>query len=215
MCYTAQLDTSGLFASWDRDEPFPHFLMQSAAARPVVPALTMESPKQFEPVHWLLVPPWVDTTDRLQGLKIWTANARIEELEQKTLYRPLVKHRRCVVMFTGFYEWRHEDNGTKTRYLLTLPEGEPMYLPGLYARTTIDGAPYTSCTVCTMEARGIMRYVHNSTLRQPVVIPATGIDAWLDPQRSVDQARSAVLHTEVSDSFVPHPPIAAEQELPW
>jgi putative SOS response-associated peptidase YedK len=105
--------------------------------------------------------------------------------------------------------------GSKTRYLLTRPGGEPMFLPGLYARTTVDGAPYASCTVCTMEARGIMRYVHNSTLRQPVVVPAAGIGAWLDDDLSVDEARSAVLQAEVSASFEPHPPIAAEQELPW
>lgn len=217
MCYTAQLDTGGIFpfsfeaiAGWESVEPFPHFLRQSAAARPVVPVLTMDRPQVFQPMRWLMVPPWISTSEELKGIKIWTANARIEDLERKKMYAPLTADRRCVVAFTGFYEWRHEGDGTKTRYCVTLPGKEPLLLPGLYRTGTIDGKPYTSCTVCTMEARGIMRYIHNSTLRQPVVLEPGKHSVWLDRNRSLGEAREGALELEASKRFVPDPGISGE-----
>ncbi len=222
MCYTAQLDTGGLFpfsfesiATWEVTRPFPHFVFQSAAARPEVPVVTMDEPGRFSVARWLLVPPWVETNEKLKTLKIWTANARIEELEKKPLYRPLIDTRRCVVVFTGFYEWRHEPDGSKTRYLLKLPEDKPLALPGLCRTGTIDGEPYPSCTVCTMEAKGIMRYIHNSTLRQPVVTGKRGIEAWLDGSVSFDTARNAVIENELSGQFVADPPVTETPELPF
>lgn len=221
MCYTAQLDTGGLFpfsfesiARWESVESFPNFLRRSAAARPTVPVVASEDRTRFQPMRWLLVPPWITTGEEAKTLKIWTANARIEELERKRLYRTLTAKNRCVVLITGFYEWRHEEDGTKTRYLLKLPDGEPMLLPGLYVRGTIDGAPSETCTVCTMEARGIMRYIHNSNLRQPVVLDRTGIEAWLDPTCSFEDARRDVLHRERSDSFVPDPEVPGVPDSP-
>lgn len=214
MCYTAQLDTGGIFpfsyesiAQWEVTKPFPNFFRMSAAARPEVPVVAMENRSRFQTMRWLLVPPWVDSSDKLRGVKIWTANARIEDAETKKLYRPLIERQRCVVLFTGFYEWRHEKNGTKTRYFLTLPDDEPMLLPGFYRRGTIDGEAYASCTVCTMEARGIMRYIHNSTLRQPVVLRKTDIEPWLDPAVDFERARDETIAREASASFVPEPPV--------
>jgi putative SOS response-associated peptidase YedK len=214
MCYTAQLDTGGIFpfsfeaiAGWESVEPFPHFLRQSAAARPTVPVITMDRPDVFQPMRWLMVPPWVSSSEELKGIKIWTANARIEDLERKKMYAPLTADRRCIVAFTGFFEWRHEEDGSKTRYYVTLPEKQPLLLPGLYRSGTIDGQPYTSCTVCTMEARGIMRYIHNSTLRQPVVLEAGNHSVWLDPDLSLSEARDRVLELEASRRFVPDPGI--------
>jgi putative SOS response-associated peptidase YedK len=214
MCYTAQLDTGGLFpfsfesiATWELTRPFPHFVFQNAAARPEVPVVTMDDPGRFGLARWLLVPPWIESAEKLKTLKIWTANARIEELQNKPLYRPLIESNRCIVVFTGFYEWRHEPDGSKTRYLLKLPEDKPLVLPGLYRRGMIDDEPYWSCTVCTMEAKGIMRYIHNSTLRQPVVTGRPGLEAWLDGSVSFYTARQTVLENELSGDFVAAPPV--------
>ncbi len=214
MCYTAQLETNGIFpygletfATWDKVQPFPHFLQQSAAARPVVPVVTSARRDSFQTMRWLMVPPWVTTSDKFPSLKIWTANARIEELRAKPLYAPLVEANRCVVLFTGFYEWRHEENGNKTKYRILLADNEPMLLPGLYRTGIIDDEPYTSCTVCTMEARGVMRYVHNSTLRQPVVLQVKDADLWLDAAVSFETARKRTLEAEASERFVPDPPL--------
>lgn len=192
-------------------------------ARPAVPVLTMESPREFIPMRWLLVPPWIDRSEKMRELKIWTANARIEEIESKKLYAGLTRGNRCLILFAGFYEWRHEDDKTKTKYYLHLPDDAPMFLPGIYRDGEIDGLPYRSCSVCTMEARNVMRYIHNGALRQPVVVEYAGdggsaaVDhrsaggVWLDPDASLCEARRAVLNGELSGVFESSPSVESGQ----
>ncbi|TVR66579.1 MAG: hypothetical protein EA427_15960 [Spirochaetaceae bacterium] len=203
MCYNAGIELINPLG--DR---FPPLLRANAMQRPLVPVRTVADPGQWQPMRWLLVPPGVSTAREVAGLKIWLANARIEELEQKPLFRPLLRQNRCVVRFSWFYEWRHEPGGrTRTMYRLALSDGTAMVLPGLFRVAMIEGSACPTFTVCTMEARGIMRYIHNTTLRQPVVVDEQGAQAWLDESLPVAEARGAVLARERSADFVPDPPV--------
>lgn len=186
---------------------FPPLLQANAMQRPLCPVRTMESPEEWQPMRWLLVPPGTSGSTQIGRLRIWLANARIEELENKPLYRPLVNTNRCVVRFSWFYEWRHEADGGKQRFCISLREERPMLLPGLYRVATIEGAPCPTFTVCTMEAQGIMRHIHNSRLRQPVVVDEEGAAVWLDSTLSLDAARAEVLSRECSREFEPDPPL--------
>ena len=193
MCYTVGIEA-------------PLYLPQvNAAARPEAPVCTMERPRQYRPIHWLLLPGNVATSADAAALKIWLANARIEELERKPLYRPLIHSNRCVVRLLWFYEWRHE--GTRRiKYRISLPEGAPLLVPGLWHRTTVDGAPCDSFTLCTMEARGVMRFIHNHGQRQPVVMDRTAAAVWLDEETSLEDARTHVVREELSHAFITDPP---------
>ena len=91
-------------------------------------------------------------------------------------------------------------------YRLMLPGDTPMLLPGLYRVADLDGTPCPTFTVCTMEARGIMRFIHNSRLRQPVVVDEEGARAWLDASLPLPAARDVALAREQSGLFVPDPP---------
>lgn len=196
MCYNAGIEVLNPLGAG-----FPPAPEVNAMARPVAPVLTMEHTTSFRPMHWLLVPPRISSTTELAGLKIWLANARIEELERKPLFRPLLPTGRCLVRFSWFFEWRHEPSGTKRKFRVFLPDSTPLLLAGLCHATTLDGRHYDSFTVCTMEARGIMRYIHNGKLRQPVVVDEEGAAAWLDPSYPIDRARECVVHGELSHRF--------------
>ncbi len=204
MCYNAGIERLKPLALLQAEQSpaIPARDEVNAMARPLVPVRSMEG--NWQAMHWLLVPPWVTDSDRIRTLKIWLANARIEELEKKKLFRPLITDRRCIVRFSWFFEWRHE-NGRKIKFRVGLPDDEPLLLPGLWQRGEVDGRVYDSCTVCTMEARGVMRYVHNSTLRQPVVVGEPGAAAWLDRDTTLDKARDAVIADERSSMFETDP----------
>ena len=204
MCYNAGIELINPLGA-----AFPPAPFVNAAARPVAPVLTCAEPEQFRPMRWLLVPPGITRTEDVKGLKIWLANARIEELEQKPLYRPLLKDHRCLVRFSWFFEWRWENprGSTKTRYRVLLPGPEPMLLPGVYRETEIDDRPCGTFTVCTMEARGVMRYIHNHALRQPVVVDEKAAAVWLDRTVPLDEARRAVIDGERSAEFTTDPPL--------
>ena len=56
-------------------------------------------------LHWRLVPSW-SKESKTEHLLI---NARAERIETKPSFRGPVRHRRCIVTASGFYEWlRHE-----------------------------------------------------------------------------------------------------------
>ncbi len=205
MCYNAGVERlKPLTSLFPPSVAIPSRDEVNAMARPMVPVRSMDG--EWQAMHWLLIPPWVADSNQFRTLKIWLANARIEELEHKKLYRPLVGDRRCIVRFSWFFEWRHE-NGRKLKYRMFLPDDTPLLLPGLCQRTEVDGQSYDSFTVCTMEARGVMRYVHNSTLRQPVVVSEAGAAAWLDRNASLDDARAAVVAAEQSAEFRTDPAV--------
>lgn len=197
MCYVAGIET-------------PVYLPEAVAiTRPEVPVCTMEYPRVFQRMHWLMAPPSADSAARLASLKIWLANARIEELETKRLYRPLVEHHRCVARFLWFWEWRHEGKA-RIRYRISLPHGEPLLIPGLWHTTMVDGQQYNSFTICTMEARGIMRYIHNRGLRQPVVVDTRGAARWLEPRVPLAEVREDMYLLERSRQFLADPPLDPE-----
>lgn len=185
---------------------FPFYDQISAMASPIFPVLTMEDPGKLLPLHWLFTPPWFKTMDQLKTRKIWAANVRLEEAEQKKLYAPRLETYRCAAVFSHFWEWRHEGN-KKIKYRIALPGEEPLLLPGLYSKTKLNGGIWRSFGVCTMDARNVMRYIHNSALRQPVVIGPQAARFWLDPEVPFSEARQAVLEQEKSREFVTDPEV--------
>src|SRR5689334_8627411 len=60
--------------------------------------------------HWEFIPPWIKNMDeviaaRKQGIP-WL-NATSEKLLDSKMFRPSALKRRCLVLATHFYEWRH------------------------------------------------------------------------------------------------------------
>jgi putative SOS response-associated peptidase YedK len=217
MCYSAgvyqgkkELIEAYTGAGWLANQPFPGYDQVSAKAYPVVPMMKEGKADQLVPARWLLVPDYAKTLADVQGLKIWLANARIEELEQKQTYKPLLATQRCAVVFTHFFEWRHQGK-EKIKYQIFKKDKSPLILPGLWKEQVIEGKPWTSCTICTMEARGIMEYIHNTALRMPVITNPLGIATWLDSTVPFHQAREQVLIHEQSATLGCTPGI--QQEL--
>ncbi len=213
MCYTASIaqgakDTFEAFTGtrWTDPLPFPHFEQLNAMAKPLIPGILMGSNRSMVPLHWLLIPPNIRTKNQASSLKIWYANARIEELEQKPTYRNLVQTHRCILVFSAFYEWRHEGK-KKVKHRVELVGSQPMLMPGLWAQSQLDGEIWNSCTLCTTTAQGIMRYIHNSALRMPVIVGPQGLDQWLDPDLSLEKARQEVLKDLQTSHLVSVPPV--------
>jgi putative SOS response-associated peptidase YedK len=64
--------------------------------------ITADEPDLIQPIHFGLVPYWAKDTK----LNISTHNARTEEVLEKKTYAPLIqRHKTCLVLADGFYEW--------------------------------------------------------------------------------------------------------------
>jgi len=124
-------------------------------------------------LRWGLVPFWAK--DPSIGNRM--INARAETVAEKPSYRAAFKHRRCVVLADGFYEW-HREGDAKTPYFISLASGGPFALAGLWESWTDkeSGESLQTTTLITTEASEFMRSLHH---RMPIVLNTDGAGEWL------------------------------------
>lgn len=138
-----------------------------------VPIIVSESPNQLVLMQWGLVPFWAK--DPAIGNKM--INARAEGIESKPAFRSSIKHKRCLVPATAFYEWKKEDH-SKTPYLFKLRSGETFSFAGLYDHWSgADGSELLSFTIITTRANDAVSKVHD---RMPVILRQELEDRWLE-----------------------------------
>ena len=124
-------------------------------------------------LRWGLVPFWAK--DPSIGNRM--INARAETVAEKPAYRAAYKHRRCVVLADGFYEWRKTEAG-KTPYYISLANGGPFALAGLWENWNDKqtGDSLQSATLITTAANDFMTPLHH---RMPVILEAGTAGEWL------------------------------------
>jgi putative SOS response-associated peptidase YedK len=140
-----------------------------------VAAIRDDEKKQRELVmlRWGLVPFWAK--DPSIGSRM--INARAETVAEKPSFRAAYRHRRCVVLADGFYEW-HRDGDTKTPYFISLASGEPFALAGLWENWTdkVSGDSLQTTTLITTAANEFMMPLHH---RMPVILEPNTAGEWL------------------------------------
>ena len=130
--------------------------------------------REVFPAKWGLIPSW--SKDAKLGVSAF--NARSDTIATKPMFRSAFKSRRCLIMASGFYEWRKLDAKNKQPYYITLKNGEPMPMAGLWESwTSPKGDLIESCTIVTHTANDMMAPLHD---RMPVILSHALIDPWLD-----------------------------------
>ena len=140
-----------------------------------VAAIRKDSEQQRELVmlRWGLVPSWA--RDPAIGNRM--INARAETVAEKPSFREAFKHRRCVVLADGFYEW-HRDGDVKTPYFISLKSGEPFALAGLWENwqdRESDESLQTTALI-TVAANDFMQPLHH---RMPVILQPDTVNEWM------------------------------------
>lgn len=181
MCYKLK-KTSGAEALKKRFhvKTAPEILQETEVSgfeHSAIPIITNDKPDEIQLFHWGLIPSWEKTMDHRKS----TLNARIETLREKPSFSESLG-RKCLVLVDGFYEyqWLDPAGKNKQKYLITAANNEPFALAGLWrAGLAPNGEWMQTFTIITTEARGIMREIHNSKLRMPVVLQREIEHAWL------------------------------------
>src|SRR5687767_290469 len=83
--------------------------------------------RRLDELRWGLVPYWA--RDPAIGNRL--INARGESLSDKAAFQSAIAKRRCLVVVSGFYEWRGKGK-SKQPYLLRMRNGLPFGLAGLW-----------------------------------------------------------------------------------
>lgn len=143
------------------------------------------SPGMFVPIvkenaivlaRWGLVPSW----SREPKTKFSTFNARAETIRTSPLYKKLFVSQRCLVLATGFYEWKRVSEKEKVPYFIHLTNEKLFAFAGLWDEwKDAEGHPMRTFTIITTEPNALMESIHN---RMPVILESNEEELWLTNQ---------------------------------
>ena len=118
---------------------------------------------RFATMKWGLIPSWAK--DPSIGNRM--INARSETVAEKPAFRHAVRHCRCVIPASGFFEWRAE-GGRKLPLYVRLKGDAPMCFAGLWEHwKSPDDGIVESCTILTTAANALIETLHD---RIPVIL---------------------------------------------
>lgn len=141
---------------------------------PTVPVLTVRGERgrhYTSMMRWGLIPPYHKAGEKLYPLH----NARADGVATKPSFRAAFKARRCIVPASGFFEWKTEGK-VKRPFYMTMRDGTPMSLAGIWEEREIDGEPLLSVAIITTDPNPRMAEIHD---RMPVILGPFDIDAWI------------------------------------
>lgn len=147
--------------------------------------------RRAEWMRWGLIPSWAK--DPTIGNRM--INARAETLLEKPAFRNAFRHRRCLILGDGFFEWKRDDGKSATPYYFRLVDGRPFAFAGLWESWRApEGEEVRTCTIITCEPNELIGSIHN---RMPVILPPERCYAWLE-NRDVDEIQALLKPLEAN-----------------
>lgn len=145
-------------------------------------------PKLVE-MRWGFIPTWWKQDKPPQS----TFNARSDEAQQKPMWRHAVRHARCLIPCTGWFEWVQVVNPEtgevamrpggakpqKTPVEMSCPSSPTFCFASLWSRVTFKGEEIETCTILTRPAIQPLIKIHD---RMPVLVHPDDYREWLNPE---------------------------------
>jgi len=168
--------------------------------------------------EWGVIPTWLKTRADVNHFRrggtnpdtgkydkpITTLNAIGEEVLEKTMYKKAAREQRCIIISSGFYEWRHIypigkkgqplKTAIKYPYYISLPDKEYFYMAGIWSPwVDKETNEYVETSaIMTAPANELMAQVHNAKKRMPTILTEELAYEWmfgkLDDKRIIEIA---------------------------
>lgn len=202
MCYynRVKINREELKYILEEDIDFPEFerSIQSGfeySSWPIV--LDKGKGRTGELAHWEFIPFWYKSMEEVaEGRKKYTTlNAKGETLLTSRIYSEAAHKRRCIVLSSGFYEWRHY-KGKTYPYFITVQDKPLFPMAGVW-QAWVDketGEKLDTFSLVTTSANELMTQVHNNKKRMPVILTDEQAREWLRkdlPEEEVAQLATA------------------------
>lgn len=139
--------------------------------------------------HWEFIPVWIKTMDdvkaaRKQGIP-WL-NATSEKLLESKMFRNAALKRRCLVLASHFFEWRHytpegEKKPISYPYKIELVDTDYFFMAGIW-QPWVDqqtGETMDTFAIITTKANALMAEIHNTKKRMPTILPEELAWEWI------------------------------------
>jgi putative SOS response-associated peptidase YedK len=145
----------------------------------------------IELMNWGLIPRWYNG-DNPSTIASKTLNAKIESLHERNSFRHLVDQHRCIIPSSGFFEWQHVNSQKIPHFIF--PSNSPVFsMAGLLDKwVDSKGITHSTFTIVTCPANELMRKIHNTKQRMPLLLLPEQEDEWL---------QSSLKHAEILSPF--------------
>jgi putative SOS response-associated peptidase YedK len=172
-----------------------------APTQPIVAIWEQEGRREARFARWGLVPGWVKDPREFPLL----VNARVETMAEKPAFRDALKHGRCIIPASGYYEWHTNPDKSKQPYYITMEDNQPMALAGLYASWMgPNGEEIDSVATITVAANAQLSEIHD---RMPAILRGDEIEDWLNV-RDVRAREAAQLALPLEDGALKFHPVS-------
>ena len=172
-----------------------------APTQPIAAIWEAHGRREAHFARWGLVPGWVKDPREFPLL----VNARVETMTEKPAFRDALKHGRCIIPASGYYEWHTNPDKSKQPYYITMQDGQPMALAGVYSSWMgPNGEEIDSVATITVPANPQLSAIHH---RMPAILRGDEIDAWLNV-REVRAAEAAQLALPLEDGALKFHPVS-------
>jgi putative SOS response-associated peptidase YedK len=196
-------EVAHLFAHVDRPEFPPR--EEIAPTEPIGIVRLRQGARRFDLVRWGFVPAWAPDPGAFSLL----INARAETAATKPSFRTAMRHGRCLVPATAWWEWGDTPEGRRA-HLVRRTDGGVFALAGLVETWAgADGSEIDTAAILTVDANSVLSALHP---RMPAVIPPERFEAWLDTVHVDVAAARRLLVPAPAALFVARPtPTAADR----
>ncbi|MFB6300228.1 MAG: SOS response-associated peptidase [Halobacteriales archaeon] len=133
--------------------------------------ITNDTPDEIDRYTWGLVPHWADEPGEA------FVNARSETAHEKPAFQDAWASRPCLILSSGFYEWRQRNGGAKQPYRIYREDDVAFAMAGLWAEWEGENdESFRTVTILTTEPNQIVKPIHD---RMPVILPRDEERTWL------------------------------------
>jgi putative SOS response-associated peptidase YedK len=184
---------------------FPDQFFVNGFEFPLMPVISGDLVGNIQMFHWGLVPSATRTKENaVEFLKKYnTLNAKAETIFESKMFGQLVREKRCLVLCSGFFEWRHKEPGQKNSpkypFYVTLKDEGMFVFAGVWNSFTDrdTGEIVKTYSIITTPANEMMEIVHNTKKRMPLI---------LDPEKALDWLSPDLNETQIKAFFKPFDP---------
>ncbi len=151
-------------------------------------------------MKWGMIPLFTEVTEKPDHFQLF--NKRIETVNSKegNYFLQLVQnHKRCVVVFDGFYEWKTV-GGIKSPHYIHFENNIPLQFAAIYEDSQIMD-PFSgnittveTFSILTCEPCDAFKQIH---IRQPIFLSDEEVKLWLDPKEVASTVLATLWNTNV------------------
>ena len=127
-------------------------------------------------------------------MSVNTLNAKGETLFEKASFKSVVKSQRCLLLSTGFFEWKHKDAKTLIPYYIHLKNQPVFAFAGLFDvwSNPAEDRLYRTFSIITAEANPLMAEIHNTKKRMPLILDKAHEMNWIRPDLDQPEIESMI-----------------------